>query len=228
MTTLARTGVLRVTGRLARPIDRMAGRCRSLDGTKITDSVTSLASASKLLRMRRAEADERLAAIELVTFDIDGTLTDATTWWAGNEAGWIQRYSVRDGEALRRLIVAGLSVVPLSRNNTLAARRRMEHLRCAVDWLGVTDKLGALEQIRARHGQLAPERVLHIGDGLDDAELFGQVGVGVAVADAHPRALESATIVLRSAGGARAIEELEGLLVRAGNPRALAGSGSPT
>lgn len=171
------------------------------------------------------EADERLAAIELLTFDIDGTLTDATTWWAGEEAGWIQRYSVRDGEALRRLIAAGMQVVPLSRNATLAARRRMDHLRCALDWLGVSDKLAALEQIRAHHGQHTCERILHIGDGLDDVDVFARVGVSVAVADAHPRALETASIVLRSAGGARAIEELEHLLVRAGNPRAIAREG---
>lgn len=164
------------------------------------------------------QADERLAAIELLTFDIDGTLTDATTWWAGEEAGWTQRYSVRDGEALRRLIAAGLVVVPLSRNGTMAARRRMEHLRCAIDWLGVDDKLAALEQIRARH-PVALERILHIGDGPEDVDVFEQVGVGVAVADAHPWTLERATLVLRSAGGARAIEELEGLLAQAGHPR---------
>jgi 3-deoxy-D-manno-octulosonate 8-phosphate phosphatase (KDO 8-P phosphatase) len=166
-----------------------------------------------------SDADERLAAIELLTFDIDGTLTDATTWWAGDDAGWIQRYSVRDGEALLRLIGAGLAVIPLSRNKTLAARRRMEHLRCAVEWLGVGDKIAALEQIRAQHGEVAWERILHIGDGIDDVTVFERVGVGVAVADAHPRALERATIVLRSPGGARAMEELEDRLARAGHPR---------
>ncbi len=174
------------------------------------------------------DPDERLAAVELLTFDIDGTLTDATTWWAGEDAGWIQRYSVRDGEALLRLAASGLAVVPLSRNKTPAARRRMEHLRCALDWLGVSDKLAALEQIRARHGDLALERIVHIGDGIDDAVVFEQVGVGVAVADAHPWALERAGIVLRSAGGARAIEELEHLLARAGNPRVAGYGGGST
>lgn len=165
------------------------------------------------------EADERLARVELLTFDIDGTLTDATTWWAGEAAGWIQRYSVRDGEALLRLAKAGMTIVPLSRNKTPAARIRMEHLRCATDWLGVGDKIAALEQIRERHGGISADRVVHIGDGIDDAVVFERVGVGVAVADAHPWAIERARVVLRSAGGARAIEELEALLARAGNPR---------
>src|SRR5688572_29329026 len=59
----------------------------------------------------------RFADAELLSFDIDGTLTDATTWWAGPESGWVQRYSVRDGEALLRIRQRRI-VVPLSRNRT--------------------------------------------------------------------------------------------------------------
>lgn len=165
----------------------------------------------------------RLAAIELLTFDIDGTLTDATTWWAGEAAGWVQRYSVRDGEALLRIARAGLTVVPLSRNKTASARRRVEHLGCATDWLGVSDKIAAIEQIRERYGGVAASKVLHVGDGLDDAPVFEHVGLGVAVADAHPGALASARLVLQAVGGARAIEELEVLLRGASNLRLLDG-----
>lgn len=162
---------------------------------------------------------ERLAAVELLTFDIDGTLTDATTWWAGEAAGWVQRYSVRDGEALLRMARAGLPVVPLSRNKTEAARRRVEHLRCSTQWLGISDKIGALTEIRERHGQVPLEAVLHVGDGLDDAPVLEAVGLGVAVADAHPVALQAARLITRAAGGARVIEELEARLTAAGHPR---------
>jgi 3-deoxy-D-manno-octulosonate 8-phosphate phosphatase (KDO 8-P phosphatase) len=162
---------------------------------------------------------ERLTAIELLTFDIDGTLTDATTWWAGETAGWVQRYSVRDGEALLRMARAGLPVVPLSRNKTEAARRRVEHLGCSTQWLGVGDKLAALTEIRRLHGEVALDTVLHVGDGLDDTPVLEVVGLGVAVADAHPVALRAAQLVTRAAGGERVIEELEGLLIAAGNPR---------
>ena len=159
---------------------------------------------------------ERLARVGLLTFDIDGTLTDATTWWAGESAGWVQRYSVRDGEALLRLAAGGLRVVPLSRNKTEAARRRVEHLGFVSDWLGVGDKLAALEEIERRF-ELPRERVLHIGDGLDDAPVFARVGFGVAVADAHPIARAAADLTLAAAGGQRAIEELEAYLRPAGS-----------
>ncbi|MFO0633200.1 MAG: hypothetical protein U0168_10145 [Nannocystaceae bacterium] len=84
--------------------------------------------------------------IALVAFDIDGTLTDASTWWAGEATGWVQRYSVRDGEAILRL-AARMPVLPLSRNQTAAARERISPLRLDARWLGVRDKLEALPQI---------------------------------------------------------------------------------
>ena len=174
--------------------------------------MTKLAADGAMLR-------ERLASIELLTFDIDGTLTDATTWWGGEPVGWVQRYSVRDGEALLRMARAGLAIVPLSRNKTESARLRVSHLRCATDWLGVSDKIAALEQIRARHGDVPLARVLHIGDGADDAPVFSHVGLGVAVCDAHPAALDLADFTLNAGGGERALEELEARLRAANNLR---------
>jgi len=155
-----------------------------------------------------------LAQAALLAFDIDGTLTDATTWWGGPELGWLQRYSVRDGEALLR-IKKRIPTVPLSRNKTQAARVRMEGLGMDTRWVGTSDKIASLKEICEAFG-VAPEQVCHIGDGPDDADVFEAVGYGVAVADAHPIAIDAAAIVLDSAGGERAIEELD---LRMGGPR---------
>lgn len=148
-----------------------------------------------------------LAHAALLAFDIDGTLTDANTWWGGPDLGWLQRYSVRDGEALLR-IKRRIPVVPLSRNKTQAARVRMEGLGMDTRWLGTSDKIASLAEICAAF-EVDADAVIHIGDGPDDAAVFEAVGFGVAVADAHPTALTAADIVLDAAGGARAIEELE-------------------
>lgn len=143
----------------------------------------------------------------LFAFDIDGTLTDATTWWAGPELGWQQRYSVRDGEALLR-IRSRIPVVPLSRNKTQAAAERMRGLGMELRWLGVSDKVAALSEICAQFG-VEPGRICFVGDGPDDAAVFEKVGLGCAVSDAHPAAREAAAVVLDAPGGGRAIEEIE-------------------
>lgn len=157
------------------------------------------------------------ASIRLLAFDIDGTLTDATTWWGGEDRGWLQRYSVRDGEALLRL-GQERHVLPLSRNRTASAAERMSGLKLDGRWLGVTDKVGAVRQICTEY-QVRPEQICFVGDGPDDAAVFGAVGLAYAVADAHPEALAAAHVTLDSRGGARAIEEIE--LRLAGRWRAL-------
>lgn len=150
---------------------------------------------------------DRFASIDLFAFDIDGTLTDATTTWLGPDVGWTQTYSVRDGEALLRLVRAGIPAAPLSRNRTACARVRMEALGVRLDWLGVSDKLEALGAMAKAFG-VPLDRVCFVGDGIEDAAIFAEVGLGCAVADAHPKALAAAAHVTRAKGGARVIEEL--------------------
>jgi 3-deoxy-D-manno-octulosonate 8-phosphate phosphatase (KDO 8-P phosphatase) len=149
--------------------------------------------------------------VRIICLDFDGRLTDGTTWYAGDTAGWVQRYSVRDGEAIHRLRKRGVIVVPLSRNATSSARKRAELLQLPLEWLGVTDKLVALRSIFEHFG-VAPAEVCLVGDGREDALLFEAVGLGIAVADAHPTALAVARRVLGARGGQHAIEELESYL----------------
>ena len=147
------------------------------------------------------------AEIELVAFDIDGTLTDGTTTWLGPEIGWTQTYSTRDGESILRLVRMGIAVVPVSRNKTACARARMDGLGLRLDWLGVSDKVEAIRAAsEALHVSLP--RICFLGDGLEDASVFEVVGCPCAVADGHPRARAKALFVTRSKGGERAFEEL--------------------
>ncbi len=145
--------------------------------------------------------------VDLVAFDIDGTLTDGTTSWLGPEVGWTQTYSTRDGESILRLVKIGLHVVPLSRNRTACARARMEALGLPLDWLGVADKVEGLHALSERF-VVPKERICFVGDGLEDASVFALVGCSCAVADAHPRARAAAGFVTRARGGERAFEEI--------------------
>lgn len=145
---------------------------------------------------------------KLLLIDIDGTLTDATTNWQGPEQGWCQRYSTRDGEALRRMAGHGVNLAALSRNRTRCARERMLGLGINIQWLGVSDKVAAFEQALS-HYEVNSQEVAYIGDGPEDAQIFVMAGLGVAVADAHPHALRTSDHVLDRPGGGRAIEELE-------------------
>ena len=165
-------------------------------------------------------AKPKFDEIGMLVFDIDGTLTDAKTWWAGPAQGWVQRYSVRDGEAFLRMKSIGFPTIPLSANNTQSAKVRMERLGLVTRWLGISDKEPAIREIASETG-LPLSRICYIGDGLGDAAIFSMVGIGCAVADAHPETKEKADYILTAKGGEHAVEELElllaGALMRAGN-----------
>ncbi len=150
--------------------------------------------------------------VQLFAFDLDGTLTDGTTFYASDSAGWVQRYHVRDGEAILRMVKIGVVCLPLSRNKTDHARRRIRHLGLSNQWLGVNDKLRALDEICVKY-DISPSRIAFVGDGADDAPVLRTVGLGFAVADAHPAAKKAAKIVLQSRGGDAAVEEIEQHLV---------------
>lgn len=146
-------------------------------------------------------------SLELLLFDIDGTLTDATTTWGGPDLGWLQTYSTRDGEALKALQCAGWQVAPLSRNRTACASARITGLGFDARFLGVDDKPAALSEASDHFG-VPVARIAYVGDGPEDTPLLRTVGYGVAVADADPLAVAAADLVLSRAGGSRAVEEL--------------------
>ena len=152
--------------------------------------------------------------IALLLIDVDGTLTDAKTAWGGPATGWLQVFSIRDGESIKRLCQRGIPVVPLSRNATLSARTRMEGLGVPCDWLGVADKAVAFRELRQRYA--APlDRIAYVGDGREDVPILTAVGFPIAVADAHKSVLAVAKYTTRARGGDHALEEVIDLILEA-------------
>jgi 3-deoxy-D-manno-octulosonate 8-phosphate phosphatase (KDO 8-P phosphatase) len=151
------------------------------------------------------------ADLRLLLLDIDGTLTNAKLYWGGPEVGWTQIFSVRDGESIRRLAARGLPVVPLSRNGTACARARMEGLGLCLDWVGISDKVAAFDELRERYG-IAEEHIGYIADGREDVPILERVGYGCAVADGHPAARAAAFYVTKANGGDHAVEEVIDLI----------------
>jgi 3-deoxy-D-manno-octulosonate 8-phosphate phosphatase (KDO 8-P phosphatase) len=155
------------------------------------------------------------AQVRLLGLDIDGTLTDGFLYWGGPEVGWTQRYSVRDGEAILRLAVH-LPVVPISRNRTLCAKARMAGLGLSTEWVGVGDKLAAVDEVAAHHG--VPVRsICYVGDGREDVPVLQRVGLPCSVSGSNPAAMDaSAYTTVRSAGCAAVEEVIEFIMAAKG------------
>lgn len=143
--------------------------------------------------------------IDAVVLDFDGTQTDDKVLVdsEGRETVAVHR---GDGLGIAALRRAGLPVLILSSETNPVVAARARKLRVPV-LHGVDRKDLALKQWCEEQG-IAPERVLYVGNDVNDLPCFGLAGWPVAVADAHRVVRESARSVTSVPGGHGAIREI--------------------
>lgn len=154
---------------------------------------------------------ERAARIRLAIFDVDGVLTDGRLWYAedGHE---LKAFHVHDGLGLKRLRANGVEVAIItSRISHLVAQRTGE-LGIAHVYQGQEDKQVSFAQLL--HAlDLGADQCAYTGDDLPDLAVMHQVGLSIAVANAHPWVRERAHWRTRLAGGAGAAREVCDLIL---------------
>ncbi|MEU7255427.1 acylneuraminate cytidylyltransferase [Streptomyces rimosus] len=148
--------------------------------------------------------------IDAVVLDFDGTQTDDRVLIDsdGREMVAVHR---GDGLGIAALRKAELKLLILSTevNPVVAARARK--LRLPV-LHGIDRKDLALKQWCEEQG-IAPERVLYVGNDVNDLPCFGLVGWPVAVASAHDVVRGAARAVTSTPGGGGAIREIASWLL---------------
>ncbi|CAN5278294.1 3-deoxy-manno-octulosonate-8-phosphatase KdsC [soil metagenome] len=163
--------------------------------------------------------EERAAGIELVIFDVDGVFTDGGLSFAvdGSE---IKTFYVRDGYGVKALRTAGIEVAVISGRSSDAVSRRMHELGVDRIFQGDDDKL-PLYTALVRELGIAREQVAYVGDDLSDLPVLRQVGLPIAVADAHAGLRDAVAWTTPSRGGRGAVRDVCDLLLqsRAGHGR---------
>lgn len=143
--------------------------------------------------------------IDAVVLDFDGTQTDDRVLIdsEGRETVAVHR---GDGLGIAALRRAGLPVLILSTETNPVVAARARKLRVPVIH-GVDRKDLALKQW-CEEEAVAPERVLYVGNDVNDLPCFGLVGWPVAVAGAHDVVRAAARSVTSASGGNGAIREV--------------------
>ena len=148
--------------------------------------------------------------IGLVVFDFDGVFTDNKVYTAqdGTETVMCDR---RDGLGVKMLREHGVPmfILSLETNPVVAARARK--LQLDVEG-GCEDKAEFLEQYLQEH-DIGSENLIYMGNDLNDLEAMKLAGFSVAPADAHPRVVEIADLVVTATGGNGAVRELCEIIV---------------
>lgn len=148
--------------------------------------------------------------IDAIVLDFDGTQTDDRVLIDadGHETVAVHR---GDGLGIAALRKAGLPLLILSTEQNPVVAARAKKLRVPV-LHGIDRKDLALKQW-CDEQSLAPERVMYVGNDVNDLPCFALAGWPVAVASAHDSVRAAARAVTRTPGGFGAIREIAAWLL---------------
>ncbi|MFU8815553.1 MAG: KdsC family phosphatase [Pseudomonadales bacterium] len=155
---------------------------------------------------------ERARGIALVSFDVDGVLTDGRIIYSerGDE---IKAFHVQDGYAIKLLQASGIEVAIITGRSSSMVSRRAAELGIRHVHQASQDKAATLRQLIETLG-LAPAAVAHVGDDLPDLPAFALAGLAIGVPNGHPSALAATHYVTELAGGHGVAREICELLLR--------------
>ena len=151
--------------------------------------------------------------IRLLILDVDGVMSDGLIYM-GNSGEELKAFNVRDGYGIRCALTSGIEVAIITGRKAKLLEDRCETLGIAHLYQGQSDKLLAYRELLATL-DLQPEQVAYVGDDLIDWPVMAEIGLSVAVADAHPLLIPRADYVTRIAGGRGAVREICDLLLLA-------------
>lgn len=153
----------------------------------------------------RAGALPSFEDVDAVVLDFDGTQTDDRVLIDADGKEFVSVHR-GDGLGIAALRRSGLKMLTLSTEQNPVVAARARKLKIPV-LHGIDRKDLALKQWCEEQG-IAPERVLYVGNDVNDLPCFALVGWPVAVASAHDVVRGAARAVTTVPGGDGAIREI--------------------
>lgn len=151
--------------------------------------------------------------IAMVIFDVDGVLTDGSLF-LGDDGQEYKAFNSKDGHGMKMLQAAGIQIAIITGRTSEVVRIRMQSLGIERVFQGIHDKREAYEQLKQSVG-LSDAQIAYVGDDVVDLPVMTQVGLAIAVADAHPLVRQHAHWTASLGGGRGAAREVCELLMDA-------------
>lgn len=151
--------------------------------------------------------------IKLLICDVDGVFSDGSVY-LGNDKEELKAFNTKDGFGIKALINNGVEVAIITGRTSNIVRDRMANLTVKHIYQGMEDKITGFKQLLTDL-ELTAEQVAYIGDDFPDIPVMQQVGLAVAVADAHPYVKQISHLTTTLNGGKGAVRELTDLIIMA-------------
>lgn len=157
----------------------------------------------------------RASKVRLLICDVDGVLSDGLIFM-GNQSEELKAFNVRDGYGIHCLKSSGIEVAIITSRSAKLLENRAKTLGISYLYQGQLNKNLAFHDVLEKL-LLTVDQVAYIGDDLIDWPVMAQVGLAVAVADAHPLLIPKAHYVTQTSGGHGAVRELCDIILVAQN-----------
>lgn len=151
------------------------------------------------------------AAVRLLICDIDGVFSDGRIY-LGNNGEEFKAFHTRDGFGVKALLDSGVEVAVITGRSSNIVENRMQALGVKYIFQGQKDKRIAYQTL-CDTLKLQSSHIAYIGDDVPDLALIEQVGLGIAVRDAHASVQQAATYVTALPGGFGAVREVCDLIL---------------
>ncbi|VAX24525.1 3-deoxy-D-manno-octulosonate 8-phosphate phosphatase [hydrothermal vent metagenome] len=159
-----------------------------------------------LRKISLEEFKRRAGIIKLLILDVDGVMTDGRIIYT-SEGSEIKNFDVKDGHGIVLARDSGIEIAIISGRESAVTRRRAEDLEIKFVYQGVKEKEKIVNRLLDKL-DIDFDQVAFLGDDVIDIAVMNVVGIGAAVADAHPKALEMACWITKKNGGRGAVREL--------------------
>ncbi|MCH8033806.1 MAG: HAD-IIIA family hydrolase [Bacteroidetes bacterium] len=164
------------------------------------------------LKQKNKHLKKKIEKIKIVVTDSDGVLTDTGVYYS-DKGEEFKRFSIRDGMGVERLRKhVGIETVIITGENSGSVKARAEKLKMKEYYLGVTDKLKVLEEIK-RKNNITEENIAYIGDDVNDIAMMKLVGLTATPADGTSFTKDFVDFICSSNSGNGAFREFAELII---------------
>lgn len=153
----------------------------------------------------REELQLKAANIRYFFTDVDGTLTDGSTYYSSN-GEVMKKFSHIDGTGFFLLGQSGITAGMITGESNDIILRRAEKLKIKHCLTGINDKLNHLQKF-ADDQNILLAQIAYIGDDLNDLALLKNVGLSFAPGNAHILIKKNVDICCETLGGDGAFRE---------------------
>ena len=154
---------------------------------------------------------KKAGKIKLLVCDVDGVFSDGRIY-LGNDGEEFKAFHTKDGFGIKALGASGVDIAIITGRRSNIVTQRMQALNVRHIIQGEENKLPALMAL-AQQQELGLEEIAYIGDDVPDLTCIRDVGLGIAVQDAHPSVLNEANYVTFTRGGFGAVREVCDLIM---------------